>query len=121
MKSARVPDEKRGAPRVPVSLTAHCRIGNRFVREPVADISIGGLYLKSNEPVKEGAEIRVALALPYADGPRFCTLAGCIVRIDRDERGRLCGVGVSFQPDAMASTDLETLETFVSGKTLNAA
>jgi len=109
--------EKRSARRVPVSLTAHCRIGNRFVREPVADLSLGGLYLKTREQVvREGVLVRVALALPYSDGPRFCTLAGQIVRVDRDAQGRLRGLGVSFAEDQIAADDRTTLKTFLTSK-----
>src|SRR4051812_35203157 len=88
--------EKRIHPRLAVALTAHCRIGNRFIRDAVADLSQGGLYLKTKEPAREGTPVRVALALPYEDGPKFCTLVGCVARIDRDPRGRLLGLGVCF-------------------------
>ena len=106
--------EKRAARRVSVALTAHCRIGNRFVREPVADLSSGGLYLKSHAPAQEGIAVRVALALPYDDGPRFCTLAGSVVRLDKDPAGRLCGLAVSFLSTEMSDADRVTLETFLS-------
>lgn len=105
--------EKRSSRRVPVSLTAHCRIGNRFVRDPVADLSTGGLYLKTKEPVKEGIPVRVALALPAEDGPRFCTLVGNVARIDRDEKGRLLGIGVSFTSEEIGSVDRSALERFL--------
>jgi hypothetical protein len=107
--------EKRSARRVPVSLTAHCRIGNRFVREPVADLSRGGLYLKSRQPgAREGIPVRVALALPHAEGPRFCTLAGQVVRLDRDSNGRLCGMGVSFAADQIAQLDRTMLDDYLT-------
>jgi Tfp pilus assembly protein PilZ len=115
--SKATPTEKRAARRVPVSLTAHCRIGHRFVREPVADLSLGGLYLKTREHlVREGIPVQVALALPYSDGPRFCTLAGQVVRIDRDSRGKLVGMGVSFAEQEIAPGDRSTLETYLTAK-----
>lgn len=111
--------EKRAARRVPVSLTAHCRIGHRFVREPVADLSLGGLYLKTKEKVIEpGIPVQVALALPYSDGPRFCTLAGQVVRIDRDAHGKLLGMGVSFASEEIGADDRSTLETYLSAKSV---
>jgi len=108
--------EKRADKRVPVQITAHCRIGNRFMKQPVGDLSRGGLYLKAGETVsgQEGIAVRVALALPYADGPRFCTLAGQVVRIDRDEQGRLRGLAVSFQEGEMAADDRTMLEGFLA-------
>ena len=91
-----------------MTLTAHCRIGNRFIRDAVGDLSQGGLYLKTKEPAREGAPVRVAIALPHADGPKFCTLVGCVARVDRDTRGRLLGLGVSFDTTQTALYDKST-------------
>jgi uncharacterized protein (TIGR02266 family) len=104
--------EKRGFPRIPVSLTAHCRIGNRYVKDAVADLSAGGLYLKTREPAREGTPVRVALALPFVDGPRYCTLVGAVARVDRDQRGVLRGLGVSFA-DVTQDGDREALNGFL--------
>jgi uncharacterized protein (TIGR02266 family) len=106
--------EKRVFVRVPVVLTAHCRIGNRFIRDAVADLSEGGLYLKTREPAREGTPVRVALALPHEEGPRFCTLVGNVARVDRDKRGILKGLGVSFSTEEIGSSDYTTLQSFIS-------
>lgn len=106
-------DEKRASRRIPVALTAHCRIGNRFVRDPVSDLSRGGLYLRTKEPAKEGIPVRVALALPDDDGPRFLTLVGCVARVERDERGRLVGIGVSFADEEIANVDRDALDSYL--------
>ncbi|MCU0697800.1 MAG: PilZ domain-containing protein [Myxococcaceae bacterium] len=108
--------EKRGSPRIPVTLTAHCRIGNRYVKDAVADLSEGGLYLKTREPAREGTPVRVALALPFTDGPRYCTLVGAVARVDRDARGFLKGLGVSFSSGAPAQ-DREALSGFLKRST----
>ncbi len=97
-----------------VALTAHCRIGNRFIRDSVADLSRGGLYLRTREPAREGTPVRVAIALPYDDGPKFCTLVGCVARVDRDPRGRLLGLGVSFDDAQTALHDRTTLSAFIA-------
>jgi uncharacterized protein (TIGR02266 family) len=106
--------EKRVFPRIPVALTAHCRIGNRFVRDAVADLSEGGLYLRTREPAREGTPVRVALALPFLDGPKFCTLVGTVARVDRDGRGVLRGLGVCFQEVDTHLSDREALKGFLS-------
>ena len=105
--------EKRSHPRLAVALTAHCRIGNRFIRDAVADLSEGGLYLRTKEPAREGTPVRVAIALPHDDGPKFCTLVGNVARIDRDPRGRLLGLGVSFDDTQTALHDRSTLHRFI--------
>lgn len=104
--------EKRTHPRVQVTMTARARIGNRFVRDAVVDLSQGGLYLKTREPAREGTEVRVALALPFPEGPRFCTLVGAVARVDHDARGTR-GLGVSFVSGAIAADDLQWLSGFV--------
>src|SRR5260221_12266281 len=89
-------DEKRREPRLPVTLAAHCRLGERYLRETLSDVSLCGLFLRTEEGAIAGTPVRIALALPYVDGPRFCTLVGNVVRISRDEAGRVRGVGVAF-------------------------
>jgi uncharacterized protein (TIGR02266 family) len=108
--------EKRVFPRVSVTLTAHCRIGNRFVRDAVADLSEGGLYLKTREPAREGTPVRVAIALPATDGVRFCTLVGNVARVDRDAKGSARGLGVTFSGEEIALTDRQVLHGFVRAR-----
>ena len=107
------PHEKRATKRVPVNLTGHARIGTRFLKDPVADLSGGGLYLKTKEPFREGTPVRVAVALPDVDGPRICTLVGNVARLDCDEKGRPIGIGVSFSPDQMSEPDIQTLAAWL--------
>ncbi|MBK7863874.1 MAG: PilZ domain-containing protein [Archangiaceae bacterium] len=97
-----------------MTLTAHCRIGTRFIRDAIADLSQGGLYLKTREPAREGTPVRVALALPHDDGPKFCTLVGCVARVDRDPRGRALGLGVSFDEAQTGLYDRTTLSAFIA-------
>lgn len=105
--------EKRIFPRIQVALTAHCRIGNRFVRDAIADLSEGGLYLRTKEPARTGTEVRVAIALPFSDGPRYCTLVGSVARIDRDTRGLSKGLGVSFEGIESHAQDRQALRGFL--------
>jgi hypothetical protein len=101
--------EKRTSPRIPVMLTAHCRIGNRHVKDAVADLSKGGLYLKTKEPAKQGTPVRVALAL----GQSICTLVGEVRRVDRDQKGSLRGLGVAFTATEISIMDQQALQGFL--------
>ncbi len=107
-------EDKRVSPRIAVTLTAHCRIGTRYVRDFIVDLSASGLYLKTKEPAREGTPIRVAVALPFNDGDaKFCTLVGLIARVDRDSRGILRGLGVSFSDEEIAPNDREAVSAFL--------
>lgn len=106
-------EDKRLFPRLAVALTAHCRIGTRYVRDFICDLSRSGLYLKTREPAREGTPIRVAVALPLQGGAKFCTLVGSIARVDRDQRGILRGLGVSFAEADISSDDREAVNAFL--------
>lgn len=106
--------DNRRAPRVTVALTAHCRIGTGFVRVPVTNLSVSGLLLKTRERATEGTPVRVALALPDADGSRICTLVGNVSRVALDPRGLQCGLGVRLHEDQIAAADRTTLERFIA-------
>lgn len=106
--------EKRSSPRVQVDLTAHCQIGHLFHRLPVADLSRGGLRLSTRERTREGTPVRVALALPFDDGVRFCTFSGHVARVAVDEQGRPDGLGVCFLEAERAQVDHDALVIFLN-------
>jgi hypothetical protein len=109
-------EEKRRATRVPVRLTAHCRIGHRIVRDSIADLSSSGLYLRTRAAAAEGTLVRVALALPFSEGPKVCTLVGAVARVDRDGRGLRQGLGVALSVVEMSAADLDALAGFLGSK-----
>ena len=107
------PTEKRAEPRLAVTLAAHCRVGDRYLRESLTDVSPSGLFLATRERFAMGAPVRVALALPYADGPRFCTLVGTVVRVAHDPAGSPNGLGVAFEGE-VNGLDRELLKGFIA-------
>jgi uncharacterized protein (TIGR02266 family) len=59
-----------------------------------ADVGLGGLFLRTAIPLREGQRVRVALSL---DGSGHAVTAeGLVTRAVRAERGRRHGVGVEF-------------------------
>ncbi len=108
--------ERREAARISVELPAHCRIGGRYVRDDIADLSRTGLYLKTREPAKQGTPVRVALSLPASDGVHFCTLVGEVARLDRDTRGILRGLGIRLRDGEIGAADRQALAQFLSGR-----
>ncbi len=113
--------EQRKAVRIPVALHAHCQVGTRYLREPITDLSVGGFYLRTREPLRPGTPVRAALALPSTEGPRYCTVVGSVARVAHDDRGTSCGVGVAFAREEITATDWKTLERFVREASLGPA
>jgi hypothetical protein len=107
------PREQRREVRLPVTLTAHCQLGSRYVRETLSDLSEHGLFLHTSEAAQEGTHVRVALALPYAGGTRFCTLTGLVVRSQRNAQGEREGLAIIFD-ESLSDFDREMLRGFLS-------
>ena len=72
--------ERRRDPRIPTELPAHCQVNGDYTRGAVIDVSRSGLGLKTEKHIPAGAPLQVAMALPFSDGPRFCSLSGTVVR-----------------------------------------
>ncbi len=99
--------ERRREPRLPLELTAHCQIGNDFSRGSVVDLSRSGVGLRTSKSVPRGTPMRVALALPYTEGPKFCTLSGTVARSADGQ------VGMQLDP-AVSRADREVLHGFLA-------
>lgn len=100
--------DRRSDLRLPLSLTAHCQVGTDYSRGLLTDLSRHGLGLSTEQPWPPGTPVRVALALPHHEGPKFCTLAGTVVRT------RPGGVGVRLEEKQLSRTDHELLHGFIA-------
>ena len=99
--------ERRRDPRLPLKLAAHCQVGTDYSRGDLLDLSSTGLGLATSQPWPQGTAVRLALALPYTEGPKFCSLSGTVVRIQAGQ------VGMKLDP-APARIDRELLQGFLS-------
>ena len=99
--------ERRRAPRLPLDLAAHCQIGGSYSRSSVVDVSRSGLSLRTVGKIASGTPLQIALALPFSEGPRFCSLSGTVVR-STDEK-----VGIKLDP-TVPRIDREVLHGFVA-------
>lgn len=105
--------ERRAHERLPVAMTAHCRIGPRHLRARVTDISVGGLLLKTEEMAPVGAQVRLAVNIPQPSGVRVCVLAGEVARLEVDRFGNQRGLGVRLSATSIAPVDRASLGEFV--------
>ena len=100
--------ERRTEQRMPLSIAAHCQVGADYTRGHLVDVSRNGIGLRTEQSWPKGTDVRVALALPHHDGPKFCTLAGQVVR------ARPGGVGVRLDEAKSSRSDREVLSGFLA-------
>ena len=87
-------DGKRKNPRTPVEIRVDYQRFNRFVSEYTRDISRGGLFIRTEDPLQVGEEIYLTLTFPHhSDG---VTVMASVVRVDAPTESATPGMGVRF-------------------------
>ena len=98
-------DERRRHERVPLSLLVQYRVNTfeEFLAEYSADISVGGMFIRTTEPRELGALIYLQFWLK--DGSKLIEGLGRVVRVNPPgDPARPAGVGlefVNFDDDSM--------------------
>jgi uncharacterized protein (TIGR02266 family) len=85
---------KRGFPRLPVTLGVRYRTAGEFVLEHATNISRGGIFIQTDDPPAMDAAVQVELQLP--DDPAIVTTNGIVVHRQLAVGGKAPGVGVQF-------------------------
>ncbi|MBI5546165.1 MAG: TIGR02266 family protein [Deltaproteobacteria bacterium] len=99
-------DERRRHPRAPLQLLIQYRFDTfeEFLAEYSTDLSVGGMFIKTNEPREEGAFVYLQFALK--DGSRLIEGLGRVVRVNLPgDPAVVAGMGVefvNFDADSMA-------------------
>jgi hypothetical protein len=88
MLAKKYPLEKRKDKRVPFASDAGYTSLECFGKEIIQDISVGGAFLKTMEPLSIGRPI--TLTIPATDGSHTVRVQGEVVRIAKN------GVGIKF-------------------------
>ena len=91
---------KRTSPRAPVSIRVEYHRLNAFFSEYTRDISKGGIFIKTDEPIPVGTECQFSLSFPNHNDP--ITLQGVVRRVveDADEQSDVKvdnGMGIAFK------------------------
>ncbi len=88
--------EKRQAPRAPLSLLVQYRFDSfdDFLSEYSADMSTGGMFIRTEEPRKVGSMIYLQFALK--DGSKLIEGLGRVVHVTPPGSDRVPGMGVEF-------------------------
>jgi type IV pilus assembly protein PilZ len=95
---AAVDDARRSFPRVPARFAVRFGTVQDFVLEYAANISAGGVFVQSEDPLPLNSIIRVEMELPGGGAP-VPARAVVVHRVTREEanaRGVLAGMGVQF-------------------------
>lgn len=90
-------DERRRHERVPLSLLVQYRLNTfeDFLAEYSADISVGGMFIRTNEPREEGAMIYLQFWLK--DGSKLIEGLGRVVRVNPPgDANQIAGMGIEF-------------------------
>ena len=107
-------DNKRGKNRVPADIKVDYRTVGTFVTDYTANLSQGGVFVKTSLPLDSGERVRLRVTIPGQDLP--FPLEG-VVRWNRKvgEEGGDAGMGIEFVD---FSEELkQSLQTFVSSLT----
>ncbi|MCA3011158.1 MAG: TIGR02266 family protein [Myxococcaceae bacterium] len=89
--------EKRRFPRTPLSILVQYRFNTfeDFLAEYSVNLSMGGIFIRTDEPREEGSVIYLQFTL--ADGSRLIEGMGRVVRVNPPGvKGRVAGMGVEF-------------------------
>jgi uncharacterized protein (TIGR02266 family) len=90
-----MPDTRRTSPRVAAVIQVRYRRREDFVLEYARDISSGGVFITSEDPLPEGEPVECQFYLPELARP--VTMPGKIVRTIRSRTRGLSGMGIAFE------------------------
>lgn len=87
-------DSRRTSPRVAAVIEVRYRRREDFVLEYARDISLGGLFVGSEDPVAEGERVEMHLMLPDLTHP--VRVSGTVLRTVRSRTKGISGMGIAF-------------------------
>ena len=101
--------EKRHAPRIQISLEVTYEDGNEFISSYLFDISGGGVFIRTDEPLDPGRKVRVCFHVP--DMANSVTATGTVAWSQDSKTNSRPGMGICFEE--MDPGDRERLERFL--------
>jgi PilZ domain len=89
---------RRRHERVSVSLPATVTAGTHTIPASTRDISVNGLFVFTEAPLREGSEVEIVLTLPEELGFSASEMICCQGKIVRTELGEgRCGIGATIE------------------------
>jgi len=105
--------QQRRAPRVPIEVRVEYKRINAFISDFTRDISSGGLFIRTSEPLAVGTEAMFTLAIPRMERP--VTLKGRVQRVIPSDDAAEMGMGVEliFDDEAERSALKRVVDTLM--------
>lgn len=105
--------QQRRAPRVPIEVRVEYKRINAFISDFTRDISSGGLFIRTSEPLAVGTEAMFTLAIPRMERP--VTLKGRVQRVIPSDDAAEMGMGIElmFDDDAERAALKRVVDTLM--------
>jgi len=105
--------QQRRAPRVPIEVRVEYKRINAFISDFTRDISSGGLFIRTSEPLAVGTEAMFTLAIPRMERP--VTLKGRVQRVIPSDDAAEMGMGIEliFDDEAERSALKRVVDTLM--------
>lgn len=86
--------DKRGADRLEHPVLVAYRTVDRFLADFGTNLSKGGVFVNTAEPLSVGTPVRLLVSLPDQEVP--CEVTGRVIRVQDDAGGGTPGMGIEF-------------------------
>ena len=107
------PNERRKHLRVPTRILIKYRNADEFFTDYIQNISRGGIFVPTHDPLPEDTHLEIAFALPNCD--RLIVTQGTVVRSIRQASDRHVGTsGMGIQFDALSEEDQQLIDAYVN-------
>jgi uncharacterized protein (TIGR02266 family) len=107
------PNERRKHLRVPTRILIQYRSADQFFTDYIQNLSRGGIFVPTHDPLPEGTRLEIAFALPGCD--RLVTTQGTVVHSIRNaNNGNIETSGMGFQFGALNEADQQLIDAYVS-------
>jgi len=108
-------NERRKHLRVPTRILIQYRNADQFFTDYIQNISRGGIFVPTHDPLPEDTYLEIAFALPNCD--RLIITRGTVVHSIRQEGNRHIGPsGMGIQFRALSEEDQQLIDTYVSSQ-----
>ena len=103
-------DERRKHQRVPTKILIKYRNATQFFTDYIQNISRGGIFVPTHQPLPEGTRLEISFSLPDCD--RLITTEGVVAHsVYPDSDDIPSGMGVQFQQ--LSEDNLNLIDAYV--------